>query len=583
MPGGTMKKRVARIRKYVGWFCSTFGFGLIVLGLIIYLKGPDEAGSVVWEYKSSGTRYVRPNKFVSVPYQRFLIEAPSLIPRVQTNATIAVEESQGIKAYFMNETQYSQLRNDTGFSEEIEELTVNLNNISFEPHSNVTYYIVLANIANETATASLYISTFYTCQAFYFDYAFNGFKSALIGGAMFAASFVLENPFDKLIRKGLRSPIFPGVKGYLSEKEANITIAWVGLSIITLLTLCALFPILNQVSVSELPPPLILLAQDTIIRMGLFVFFASTLVIAIYVTVVHFVYNVLRNFLYWFFGARHHRLYDIELAERSYSFWLKELASPLSLVVYSLIVILSFGIWQYTSDLLILLITVLVPLTLLLAFNIHVSLCRTCMDKEKLEQMRFFDYVDIVTGVLTSILFIVSWFFSFDLFLDRIFAETIGSSVLVLLAPPLSEELVVLASGIVSYFNTIESGVIMLVTGVMVGAFSLFLFLGYFHYSFKTHEAKRKTLLKEIIIFFSTFISVQLILLIAKQGLEVATVTSIMMALSSSFLSFFMRMSWRKIIVAPRLCSNCKKDLSTYPEDISHCPHCGEELGSLQK
>ncbi|GAH08667.1 unnamed protein product, partial [marine sediment metagenome] len=127
---------------------------------------------------------------------------------MQTNISITLTEVGEIEAYFMNETQYSQLKNETGFSSEIEKLRVNLGSIGFEPLYNVTYYTVITNIENNTINVSIYTNEKYRFNVFDFANAFNGLNLALIGGATFITSFAFGNLFDKLIRKVLNSPIF---------------------------------------------------------------------------------------------------------------------------------------------------------------------------------------------------------------------------------------------------------------------------------------------------------------------------------------------------------------------------------------
>jgi hypothetical protein len=585
-----MSKGLNRARRYAGCIFSTLGILLIAFGLTTYLNGPINTGTAPWEYRGNSTKSVDPSAFEKESYMVIFPDAPELILQVQTNVSLNL--GQGIKAYFVNETQYSQLKNGTGFSKEIEELIVNPVSFSFEPRSNVTYYVILANVSNETATGSIHFRTLYMFQAFDFSYAFNGLNLALIGGAMFAGSFALGNLIDRFLRKSLKAPIFPEVRRYSSEYEGDTTLPWTMLGIITILILVVILPKLNDLSRGDLPPLLIPLAQDTLIRYGLFVFFASSLVFAIYVVVVLFLGNIISNFLYWCFGVRYdRRVADkrnwrsaaLKLQEKSLKQWLKELRSPLSLAAYAVIGILSVGTYLYTENILGVLIAVVVPLTLLLAYCVFVSYRKTCRSEEELEQMRFFDYVNIVSVIFCGGLFLVLWIFSFDLFLDRIFAKTVGASVLVSLAPTISEAFSGYLFDIVNNFSILRSTLTILFEGVMIGAFSLFLYLSYFHYSSKTHVAKRKILFMQSGIFFATFISVQFILLLIQQNTTISIVTSLAVALATSFLDFFMQTSWRQIIAPPRLCPSCKRDFQSFSEDISHCPYCGKEIVSNQK
>jgi hypothetical protein len=543
--------------------------------------------------KESLTKIVQPNEFVSVPYKRILLNS-SLIPLVQINVSITLTEEGEIETYFLNETQYLLLKNDTGFSSDIEKLRVNLNTISFEPVSNVTYYIVMTNIENDTVNVSIYTSEFYTCQVFDFTNAFNGLNLALIGGAVFVTSFVFGNLFDKLICRGLSSPIFPGVERY--KEEENINIAWAVLGILTLAIIVFELPTLNEISATihtyRVPPFLIPLVQDSIIRYGIFGFFVGILIFVLFIVVGYFGSHVSANFLYWLFDVRYGRHSQnrlkwrsrgFELQKKSQELWLKELKSPLSLLFYAVIAIVSYGLYNYTDDFFILLISILVPLTILLAYNSSVSHRKVCRDNEELKKMNFFDYVNIVATASAGILFLLLIFFSFDLLANELYTKTVGSSVLILLAPEFSDIFLVSLSTTVGYIRTIQSGVIILFQVVIIGALSFSLFSTYFLHSLEKREAKKNLLFKEITIFLLTFFSVQLALLSVKQNLEVATFTSMILALISSFLGFFMRISWKNIIVAPRLCPHCGKDLSSSSEDISYCSYCGKELSSEQK
>lgn len=577
-----MLTRLNRTREYTGYFLSIFSIALIVLGLTIYLSGPTKVGVTPWEFKESHTMRVRPHEFADCPFQLSLPEAQSLILPVKTNTSIVVKDGQGIKAYFMNATQYDQLRNDTGLSEEIEKLTIELDNISFRPRFNVTCYLILTNISNETATATVQTNTLYTIQVFDYDFPFNGLKCSIIGGAIFAMTFALGNPLDKLLRKGLRLPIFPGVKIYLTEKETGPTIAWIGLGIVTLLIIFVLSFLLNEVIASGLPSPLIPLIQDVLIRLGLFVFFAGALMFAA-IIVSDFGERILRNFLYWFFGVRYRRTRDVKLEENIYTFWWKEMVSPLSLTLYGVIAILSLGIYRYAfahKDIFVLLIVVLVPLTSLGAYNLSVSYRKARITESEFEQMRFFIHVDFISVMLSGALFFLMWFFSWNLSLNTIYANTVGSSVLVSSAESVSEFLRDFPSVVLSAINNIKGGLVLFFEGLFVATLSLFFFLSH---PVKTYEAKMKILLKELQIFLFTFFSVQFILAISQQSLVTATVTSLVVSLTISFVRISMGSSWRHIVTEPRQCRKCGKNLSSFPEDTSFCPYCGEALDLLKK
>jgi len=264
------------LRKHMGYLSSILGSILIVLGLTIYLNGPTKAGTTVWQHNEGRTYRADTNEFVYYRYSTGLPETPLLIPQVDASVSIIVEQRQETKMYFMNETQYSKLRNDTGFSTEIEELRVDSDNFGFQPDYNVSYYVVLKNIANETETVSIKINNTYTIQVFDYVDAFRALNLALVGGVIFTISFAFGNFFDELLRRLLNWPIFPGVEKYKSEKEIGIVpVAWPILAITILLILFVVFTGLNQVAASELPPPIIPLFHDILIRLGLFFFSAG--------------------------------------------------------------------------------------------------------------------------------------------------------------------------------------------------------------------------------------------------------------------------------------------------------------------
>lgn len=589
--GGMKTSRMKRARRYAGWVCSILGIALVFLGLSIYLNGPERDGTTLLEYEDSLAKYVQPNEFVEYPYQSgLLIDAPSLILHVQTNASVRARE--GIKAYFMNETRWSQIRNDGGFSEKIEEYSINLDNISFEPRYNVTYYIILTNVSNETVYVPAKMSTFYTIQVFDHNLAFNGLKSALIGGVMFAVSFTLENPFDKLLRKGLTLSIFPDIDDYLSkEKGLDTEIPWGMLGIMTLLIVSVACYKLYEVSRAQVPWPLISLTQDLMIRLNLFLFFGSVLTFAIFVLIVGFCYNVLRNCIIWLSCVKDRepkdwRPYNRTLNEEVFDAWLKEIKSSRSCIIYIATAIVSLVTIMYTRDIFIPLAVIIVPLILFFGYNLNVSYWSVCKDnKEEFEKLRFFIHINIVVFMVIGSMFIAIWILSWDLFLDTIYAHTIGSSMLVRLTQPISEMSLNLVFQILNAIKSLREGLIALLVSFWVATITLFLFLYYSQYPTKTYKAKRKILFREGGTFLFTFISVQLILIMSKQSLSVTTPTAIVVSAAVSLLEFFLSHSWKHILANSRTCPNpkCKKELSSFPQDTSFCPYCGEILDLHEK
>lgn len=133
-------------------------------------------------------------------------------------------------------------------------------------------------------------------------------------------------------------------------------------------------------------------------------------------------------------------------------------------------------------------------------------------------------------------------------------------------------------SGALIWLDVLKTDLIILLEGGFIGAFSLFSLFTYYYHSSTSHEAKRKTFFDGIKVFFLTFISVQFVLLVTQRDLTIATVTSVVVALANSFLGLSIRVYWRHVAIQPRLCLDCRRDLSGFKQDISNCPYCGKDI-----
>jgi hypothetical protein len=570
----------SRTLKFAGWIFAILGLSLITTGLFVYLSGPQLGTTSKRVYTETRTPKIQPSEFIKENYSRAFPNSTVLIPSVQTDVLINVSESAAVKAFLLTEKQCEELENETGFSENIEQFAIGLQDYSFEPEYNVSYIIVVSNIGNETVTCSTTMRTSYTFQIFDFSRAFSGLKWALVGGILFSFSFVLENPIERILRRIVTLQIFPGVKKYIDSTHVGTSSAWLMLGLMTFIIFVGLYPKFAEIATLNMPDALVPLSQDIIIRGGFFVFLIGVFWVGAYLLVGCFGWNVLRNLLLWLFAVRYDRPYSKELSvlnERASRAWRRILLSWKYLVAYVVIGASSVVVFTCTESVTLVLTIVVVPLTFLLALSMYLVYCQTC-NESQLEQMRFFDNVQILTTILVAALFLLFIFSMYDMFLQDIHRATVGSSVAVQIAPSISEYFQKVFSDSFDFLHSMKPVIIAIGEGALVSGFSLFLYLTYFHKSAKVYGHERSIVFREAVMFFSTFLSVQLVSSIAQQTFALATISSTIVAIGVSLLGAFMRASWKDIVSAPRFCANCRRTLLGLPEEISNCPYCGERI-----
>jgi hypothetical protein len=577
--------RVRFRRKYIGFFLSVLGITMMLLGLVAYLNGPFKSGTTLWKRAEEDTLVIEPGKFATyrcTPIAPGVVQ--SLISEVQTNASIAIRGEKRVRAYLLNEDQYSRLKNNSGFSTEIESFAVDLPSINWRSLPNSTYYIILSNLSNETLIAKIQVSRVYTIQFFNYEYAFIGLKFALIGGLLFALSFPLYNPLDKLLHRVQTLQVFPGIDEYLSKREGTTLHIWalvVGALLITIYDTCHSLVEVSK-ALSDLPQlfiPLVQLfiplVQDVIIRFGLFEFFATLLPI-MSIIVAHFLtHNIFRNFLYWWFGARHGHIYDKELSERCNSLFWRRMSSLSSFILYFVIGFSALIVYQFAGENPLLpILTALVPFVLLVTYNLSLSYRDGCQTLSQFEQMKFFIHANILAVMLFALLSLLIWFWSWDLFLSIIYAKIFLSSTLFVMIPTLREWFSEKITYALSALSSIKGNLILTVVGLIVVLAQAPSLLYAIHPSVsKKHGIEISSKVK---IFLLTFTFVQLILAICQQNLMTATLASITVSLATTILKACITESWKTVIMKPRFCPKCGRDLSYLPKDTLFCPYCGE-------
>lgn len=549
------------------------------------MGSPTEVGTSVWERKEGGTLNVKANEFTQYEYHSAFLENQSLVVNVQVNASISPERAGAVEIFLLNKTQYLQLKNDTTFLQENEELRAGTGNFSFKPILNSTYYVVLTNVDNQAVSVSVELCTFYTMRVFDYSLAFESLGAVLVGGVLFALSFCFENPIDRLMVNAMNKSIFPRVESYvITERDSIVTATWALFSIATVISAILAyieFYSCNTSTLGEVPPSLIMLTQDLLIRYRLFTWFLVILIISLLPLMMGFGLNIVRHFLYWCFGIRYGRMYDRELKKRAEeSFW-REMVSPLSIVSYCAVAIMAWTVYSLTQDLVFPVIIIVVPLSLLLTHNQSVAFRKVYVEENERERVAFFEQVDLVSGLIMGGITLLIVFMSWDLFAGAIYSKTVGSSNLMLTIPAF-EDFIPLLSEANSRLNSIRSMLIPVFEGSMVAGFSI-CFFSNFSQTTQSRKKKVKVLATEIEIFFATFLSAQAILLLAKQEFGLSTVISIAVAIATSVLSSFLRISWKTIFKPPRLCQYCERNLANFPEDILVCPYCGKPLAMKEE
>jgi hypothetical protein len=570
----------SRTLRFAGWIIAVLGFSLITAGLFVYLSGPQLGPTSERVYVNTRTAKIQPSEFIKENYSRAFPNSTVLIPIVQTEVLFDVSESAAIKAFLLTEEQCAELENKTGFSEDIEQFEIGLQDYSFEPEYNVSYVVVVSNIGNETVTCSATMRTSYTFRIFDFSCAFSGLNWALVGGILFSFSFVLENPIERILRRIANLQIFPGVKKYIDPTHVGTSSAWLMLGLVTLAIFVGIYPEVTEIAALNIPDALVPLSQDVVIRLGFFIFLIGLLWVGAYLLVGCFGWNVLKNLLLWLFAVRYNRPYSKELSvlnEGTSKTWRRILLSWKYLIAYVVIGASSVVAFTFTRSVTFVLTIIIVPVAFLFALSMYLTYYQT-FDESQLEQMRFFDNVQILTTILVAALFLLFIFSTYDMLLQDIHRATVGSSTAVQIAPGISEYFQEVFSNSYNFLHSLKPVSIAVVEGALVSAFSVFLYLTYFRRSAKVYTRERSVVLREATMFFSTFISVQLVSSIAQQTFALATISSTAVAIGVSLLGAFMRASWKDIVSAPRFCANCRKTLLGLPEEISNCPYCGERI-----
>lgn len=574
-----MIKCLSLKRREIGLIFSIVGIVLIIFGLAVYLNGPSKSNTIFWERSEEVTENVSPNSFFAYPCRAAIPSGgQSLILPSHANASITTDEG-AVKAYFLSENIYSLLKEDARFSTEIEEFRIDLHGVNWTLYPDVVYYIVLFNMSNETLTANIKVSNFYAVQVFDYEAAFTGLKIGLFGGILFAASFPFGNVLNELLRNGLKAQIFPEKDKYPRRSGSEVFIIWTLLGIFTSLTTFGVYSQINKVpaALGDIPQPIIPLVQDVLIRLGLYLIFTTAVGLTI-LYVAMFIHSILAGFLYWWFGIRRNRIYDQELGQRCYSLWLHKMKSPQSLSVYLFTVLLVLIVWWFkTENILIPMLATVTPLTLLGAYNLSLSYRDLCQNIEDFERMKFFIYVEILTGLLIASLFPTMLFWSWNLLLNTIYAKTVGSSTLFIVAPQIGQGFQEsYVSFILDFINGIKDNLRWMSIGMVI---ILAQVPSLFYAMHPTETRKfRNRVIEDIRNFFLSFIPVQLILTICQQSLSTATFVSIAISVAMSVLKTCVNTSWKSIVMKTRVCPQCKKELPSISKEMIFCPYCGEKL-----
>ncbi|MEM2514463.1 MAG: hypothetical protein QXU81_09155 [Candidatus Bathyarchaeia archaeon] len=561
-----MSARSTRVRKhkyarrYSGHFCSVLGFILIITGLFIYFQGPIKNENFVWKYEESSEKfYIHANKSIDHSYCAIpaLMEMSPLFLDAQINVSINVEGGRWISIYIMNATLYEQWKNGSITLEQIKGIKITSGSISFRLFYNTTYHVIMSNVASETVSVSVKVSTFYTIQAFNFSNAFNGLKISSIGVITFAISFVLGNPIDRLIRRGLRTSFFPRVNNYSGKKDPSeiaITIVWILAGCIIIVVLYALFSTFAKIPKSELPDPLIPLIEDAIIRYGLFIVFMMLIIIGIWFFIGAFIHKVIKQFLLYFFGIRYGRIYDFKFNERVDSYFLREAVSPLSIITYIILCALFMGCYRY--DFLVTLTLIVLLLSLVFGHALSISFHKTCKElkvdyEKKFEQQKFFYYAGFTSFLFMSIFSFSLWFFSWDISFNAIYSCSVGSAMLMQLIPTkIRTTMLGSLLYVFDYLRIIKGMFLLLVMYVIVVSCWSFFFFSYYVFPTRTRKARIKNLLTQIWAFLLTFVTIQIIMFLSQPNFNL-TSTSILTSFAFSSLSTFLKSSLTCILSRP--------------------------------
>jgi len=576
-----MKIKWSRLRRIIGYFCSIFGIILIIVGITLYLFGPTESGVVLWEDNEDTTIYVKPYEYSNYIYRTYFL-VNSLV--VNVHATITLDHAEKIKVYFMNKTLYTKFKNGTYKDEDIKNAEINNSTITFQPVLDAPYYIVLYNTLNETAQISIGIKTLYLVRNLDYGFAFKSLELAGIGGIIFVISFLFGNVFYELERRiYFKYCVSPRIG---SEKVTPGLIIWIGLGIGALLDFYITQSNLNNIP-SVYPPPVIPLRQDFYIRVGLLVF----LLITLFSLVCFFAFDLFSNLIYrlllrFSFGRHYYLMIDRELYKKFHQILTRKMFSSFSIIVYLVILILGISLWSFMNitsmqdevAILLLLLPTLVPFVLLFTYNFTVAIRDISTTEDEYIQIKRRLYALFVSLMLTFLLVIGFWHILLDLFYVPLYSVTISSSMLIISWPRFGETIIneTFISGVESLHHILSyvSGLLIGITLIM----SSFPLLNYFFDPTEVKISKKQVFLKEMSVFILTFITMEIILLTLQQSFIIFTPYALATALAYSILRYYISTLWKTLVQKPRFCPKCKKDLSSFPQDIKYCPYCKEKL-----